>query len=327
MTSLQEGTSTSVPNPVPRQSKQPSAPVPQSSQPTVGLQYWHRFYHPESEHPIGGCSSSSEVNSSWEFNVNKPSLFSGKYGELRPWLNQIAAYLALNAHIYKTDHVKIRLALSYMTMGIAGAFTSNYIAKYVNGWEDQHYIEINREAGDQKAQAVIKLKFLTQGDHPLENYMAKFLGLFNQAGLLPTPVKGGVLFAQGLSCNLRDHILDRQHPPTNINKWVRAAREVYTSQISKDIYNKSPNMPHRPNPFTFPKPTRDPNAMDIDQAQCTPCRGRSVRAITCYNCGKEGHIKRECQDKPQVAKEILHRQAGERLEKMFEVSDRALKDF
>ncbi|KIK11059.1 hypothetical protein PISMIDRAFT_66760, partial [Pisolithus microcarpus 441] len=197
-----------------------------------------------------------------EFNVNKPSTFSGKQGELRPWLNQVAAYLALNAHVYTSDHVKIGLALSYMTTGVAGAFASNYIAKYVDGWEDTYPDTWNSfketlyatfEAGDQKAQAVIKLKALSQGNRPLENYTAEFLGLFNQAGLLPTSIEGGVLFAQGLSQNLRDRILDRQHPPTNVGEWVKAAGE-------------GPNAHHRPNPFTFPRsnPARDPNAMDID---------------------------------------------------------------
>ncbi|KIK22764.1 hypothetical protein PISMIDRAFT_11459, partial [Pisolithus microcarpus 441] len=305
--------------------------------------YWHRFYHPESD-----CHRSSDaVNGGREFNVNKPATFSGKHGELRPWLNQVAAYLALNAHVYTSDHVKIGLALSYMTSGVAGAFASNYIAKYVDSWEDTYpdtwgsfkeTLYATFEAGDQKAQAVIKLKALHQGDCPLENYTAEFLGLFNQAGLLPTSIEGGVLFAQGLACNLRDRILDRQHPPTNVNEWVKAAREVYTLQISKDIYNKGPNVPYRPNPFTFPCPNPcDPNAMDHP----------NVRAVTCYNCGKEGHMKRECQEKsvpkfsikrtehgtyeidPKVAEEILHKQAGEqsRGERVFEVSEKSLKDF
>ncbi|KIK19397.1 hypothetical protein PISMIDRAFT_45478, partial [Pisolithus microcarpus 441] len=233
-----------------------------------------------------------------EFNVNKPSTFSGKQGELRPWLNQVAAYLALNAHVYTSDHVKIGLALSYMTTGVAGAFASNYIAKFVDGWEDvypdtwnsfKETLYVTFEAGDQKAQAVIKLKALTQGNRPLENYTAEFLGLFNQARLLPTSIEGGVLFAQGLSQNLRDRILDRQHPPTNVGEWVKAAGEVYTASISQ-----CPNA-HRANPFTFHRtpPTRDPNAMDVDQARRTPRRRSNVRAVTCYNCGKEGHMKRE----------------------------------
>ncbi|KIK21799.1 hypothetical protein PISMIDRAFT_82396, partial [Pisolithus microcarpus 441] len=230
-----------------------------------------------------------------EFNVNKPATFSGKHGELRPWLNQVTAYLALNAHVYMSDHVKIGLALSYMTSGVVGAFASNYIAKYIDGWEETYPDTWNSfketlyttfEAGDQKAQAVIKLKALTQGDRPLENYTAEFLGLFNQARLLPTSIEGGVLFAQGLSRNLRDRVLDRQHPPTNVGEWVKAAGEVYTSQISKDIYNKGPNAAH-------PHPVRDPNAMDVDQARRTPHRQSNVRAVTCYNCGKEGHMKRE----------------------------------
>ncbi|KIK13096.1 hypothetical protein PISMIDRAFT_119572, partial [Pisolithus microcarpus 441] len=285
-----------------------------------------------------------------EFNINKPSTFSSKQGELRPWLNQVAAYLALNAHIYTSNHVKIGLALSYMTTGVAGAFASNYIAKYVDGWEETYPDTWNSfketlyttfEAGDQKAQAVIKLKGLTQGDRPLENYTAEFLGLFNQAGLLLTSIEGGVLFAQGLSRNLRDHILDQQHLPTNVGEWVKAAREVYMSQILKDIYNKSPNTTH-------PNPARDPNAMDMDQARHTPRHRSDLRAITCYQCGKEGHVKRECTEKgqhvpkfnikhtehgtykldPKVAEEILHKQAGEQSgEKVFEVSEKTLKDF
>ncbi|KIK16380.1 hypothetical protein PISMIDRAFT_15860 [Pisolithus microcarpus 441] len=206
MMTIQEGQSSAVPadpNPNPGQFEQPSAPAPQT-QPTVRLQprltreqadYWHRFYHPEVEE--AHCSSQ---------------------GELRPWLNQVAAYLALNAHVYMSDHVKIGLALSYMTTGVAGAFASNYIAKFVDGWEDTYpdtwnsfkeTLYVTFEASDQKAQAVIKLKALTQGDRPLENYTAEFLGLFNQAGLLPTSIEGGVLFAQGLSRNLRDRILDQ----------------------------------------------------------------------------------------------------------------------
>ncbi|KIK23244.1 hypothetical protein PISMIDRAFT_11024 [Pisolithus microcarpus 441] len=345
MTSIAEGQSSMVPNPElnpnPGQSEQPSAPA---SQPTIGCQqqltheqadYWHQFYHPEQDHSRSG---SNGVNGGQEFN-----------------LNQVTAYLALNAHVYTSNHVKIRLALSYMTTGVAGAFTSNYIAKYVNRWEDvypnmwasfKETLYVTFEAGDQKAQVVIKLKSLTQGDRPLENYTAEFLGLFNQARLLPSSIEGGVLFAQGLSRNLRDHILDRQHPPRNVNEWVKAAREVYTSQISKDIYNKGPNTPQHPNPFTFPHSTLcDPNVMDVDQAQCTPCHWLSVHAVTCYNCGREGHIHRECQEKhvpkfnikrtecstykiePRVAEEILNRQAEGKSERVFELLEKTLKDF
>ncbi|KIK23314.1 hypothetical protein PISMIDRAFT_100611 [Pisolithus microcarpus 441] len=347
-----EGQSSVVPNPEPNpnpgQSEQLSAPA---SRPTIGLQqrltreqadYWHCFYHPDVDEARRG-----NINGGREFNVNKPVTFSGKYGELCPWLNQVATYLALNTHVYTSDHVKIGLALSYMTAGVAGAFASNYIAKYVDGWEDTYpdtwasfkeTLYATFKAGDQKAQAVIKLKSLTQGDRPLENYTTEFLGLFNQAGLLPTSIEGGVLFAQGLSRNIRDRILDWQHPPRNVNEW-----------ISKDIYNKGPNIPHRPNPFTFPRtsPAKDPNAMDVDQARRMPCQCRFVHAVTCYNCGKEGHVKRECQEKknvpkfnikrtergtyeinPKVAEEILHKQAESQPgEKVFEVSEKALKDF
>ncbi|KIK14957.1 hypothetical protein PISMIDRAFT_16878 [Pisolithus microcarpus 441] len=77
--------------------------------------------------------------------------------------------------------------------------------------------------------------------------------------------------------------------------------------------------------------------MDIDQAQRTPRRRQSVRAVTCYNCGKEGRIRRECREKPvpkfnikrtERAEEILHKQSGEKSEeKVFEVSEKTLKDF
>ncbi|KIK14913.1 hypothetical protein PISMIDRAFT_16927 [Pisolithus microcarpus 441] len=335
MTSVQEEQGSVNPNPGP--SKQLSALAPHlSTPPVMGMQphlscedadRWYHFYHPEPESLHGRNSNLNDLNGSHKFNINKPSAFSGKYGELHPWLTQVSAYLALNSHVYKTDHVKIGLALSYMT-GVAAMFTSNYISKFVDGWDDTYpdtwqsfkeTLYATFKAGDQKAQAVIKLKSVTQGNQPLESYTAKFLGLFNQAGLLSTSIK---------------------------EEWVHAAGEVYTSQISKDIYNKPANTPHHPNLFMFLKPAKDPNAMDVDRNQQSLHR-RNVQAVTCYNCGKEGHIKQECREKssipklsikhtehstyeidPKVAKDILHKSTGEKSEeKVFEVPKQASKDF
>ncbi|KIK13200.1 hypothetical protein PISMIDRAFT_18149 [Pisolithus microcarpus 441] len=97
-----KGQSSAVPhteiNPNPGQSEQLSTPAS----------------HPTDPHRPG----LNGINGGWEFNVNKPATFSGKYGELCPWLNQVAAYLTLNAPVYMSDHVKIGLALSYMTTGV-----------------------------------------------------------------------------------------------------------------------------------------------------------------------------------------------------------------
>ncbi|KAI6109230.1 hypothetical protein EDD16DRAFT_1702987 [Pisolithus croceorrhizus] len=135
------------------------------------IKQWYCYYFPDApEHSWNSeCSKAMEVNGSCEFRINKPSTFSGRYGELQKWLSQIYAYLAINSHIHTTNHIKIGLTLLYMTEGVIGAFTANYITNFVNSGERQYcntwkqlvaILHKTFSTGDVHAQAVIMLKFL-----------------------------------------------------------------------------------------------------------------------------------------------------------------------
>ena len=57
------------------------------------------------------------VHAPWHIKVKEPELFSGKTGQLRPFLTQLRLYFGFNLDPFCEDYDKVLFATSYMREG------------------------------------------------------------------------------------------------------------------------------------------------------------------------------------------------------------------
>ena len=138
----------------------------------------------------------------------------------------------------------------------------------------------------------------------MDQFINRFTNLKQLAELTPAEIKDEVIvkenddrvlsawFYSGLLPSIYEAIIGHV-PPNNLSHWMTEASNTYYAQ-------------HRLRRIAPQQHTRkDPNAMDIDAAQVrhprlSPSeRDYRRRNRLCFNCGKEGHMSRECRQKPE----------------------------
>ena len=174
----------------------------------------------------------------------------------------------------------------------------------------------------QNARAELETNRYHQGNRSVDDYVERFTDLVDRAGY----TEGAAIvlkFRRGLDSTIQNQVACLTHgrPSDDTPQdWYDATILADENRIANAAFQSSiranrsftpsappglirnPQIPiprtfpistscqaFAPTPRYIPPPTRDPNAMDVDAN-----RQRGPSAVTCYRCGKTGHVRKDC---------------------------------
>jgi hypothetical protein len=164
---------------------------------------------------------------------------------------------------------------------------------------------------NKKREAYNKLMALKMTAGDIDTYIATFDNLLAKAGWTRGE-EAADFFQKGLPDGVKREVLRRPTWPVTLQEWQEASRDEtnrYKARQSllgqgaaRPAYQNYTRDVARRNWTAKPQPRRDPNAMDVDAmeiqaAQRYPSpqlREERRRRGQCMQCGKEGHMMRNC---------------------------------
>jgi hypothetical protein len=280
-----------------------------------------------------------------------PPIFYGDQKEIRGWMADMNMKLLVNADRYPS----LQSQLAYIVSRTGGNAKNQLLPHVKIGSIDFATIEtcfslltLAFDDPDRKATALRKLRTLKQGNKPFNEYLAEFQRYIAEVNYNDESRKNTLM--GGISDKLQDLLVTQDEPSTyseavtllqKLDSKRRARNIVYTytrkqtprpalltgeanqyfnTQASPNSYRPIP----RPSLPTAPSVPRDPDAMDLSQAQGQRDSRSSSRAPrgpisdaekqrrldknACLYCGEEGHFARGCGKKKRAH---LHAYASE----------------
>jgi hypothetical protein len=237
-------------------------------------------------------------------------------------MNRFELICALNANHEKirTQAAKVALCLSYMTGPALAEWVDEKVSQLRASipstlpdhlqtlWDDfkQDYKDKFADT-TKKEDATQKLLNLRMQDWDLDGYITMFRHLMIKADWGESAAGTVRLFRTGLNPKLRNEVIRFSRPlPLTLLDWQNACKErllVYKEMKSDSALGfkrDSPEWQRMKRSLMHSKgKVRGPDDMDVDLAHAEEVlkaekRKKAWEGIQCYNCGKKGHISREC---------------------------------
>ena len=231
--------------------------------------------------------------------VKEPDVFTGKGEAARNFLLEIDLYMRANAHQYADDRDKVILLLSYCKEGTAASWrehihnTATLEDKYPTFDDLKANFIRSFITTDDKGEAMRQLQELKQTGS-LDDYIQKFLMLISRAQITDFEASKSY-FVKGLGKTMLDKISWQSTLPTDMPGWYALVRQL--DQTHR--YIQSLRGGHSASYSKAQGSAASADVpMEIDALRLSKeDRERFFREGRCFQCGKEGHISKDCPTK------------------------------
>jgi hypothetical protein len=252
--------------------------------------------------------------------------FDGKKSNYRTFMRQLLLRFASNRKYFDSkynsdaDGNRIRLALSYMTEGRAGQFADNY---FDNVGEKENYgtwdsfkkaLDAIFHDDNMVHTAQRSLETWQQRGVSALEYFVHFETLAARAGYNPETHESLLvrLLQRGLNHKIVATLRSSENPPQTYEGWKERAVNLdhvwrqFEEDDRQEKFYRGPhstphsNIPRNPNTTHSLKkssPTSSDNHPTLSSGAGAPMeidRSQSRSTRNCYNCGKPGHLARDC---------------------------------
>ena len=237
--------------------------------------------------------------------------FSGKSSNTPQWIKAIKAYFAINPTLYSSDNDKVMTTLNKISEGRGASFAEMWYDKMADSSihssektfdKFMENFKITFYPFDTKATAHLDLSKLVQKTTHLPNgttndgfqqYITDSQNLTSKAGITDD-ITLIDQFSLGVDQQIATMILSMSTIPTTINEWIEKAKTFYAQKMRIQALRGGHPQPSTP----FPRPQKDPNAMDIDNvtlSKLTPTEcAKCIREGHCFHSRKTGHNATTC---------------------------------
>src|ERR1700684_2032047 len=175
------------------------------------------------------------VSSKREYNINRPTPFTGDRNEIENFVQECDVYLTLNRFIYDDENAKVTFTLSFLTAGEAKKWKEQFIRACTTNGEITFptYVEFMRrlqaafKAVNPIDSAMQKLALLRQGNRAVETLITEFRLLISDARLTTTTDSDQIhlikMFMICLNPALKKKIIFGDIVPRTIEDWYAKA--------------------------------------------------------------------------------------------------------
>lgn len=226
----------------------------------------------------------------------QPSKFNGKRSEYASWASEMREKLILDRHLFQSpremwyyinaclDDGPRQVVASFKAKGgTDGAYDPEDFLNYL----DRIYKDVNEQA-----RAATSLRTMRQReDQPFAAFVPRFERQLAAAGGGQWEDTAKITFLEGALSNQLRATLVTAKLPESYNAWVNEVQSIawkLEALSSRPKFNSS----SRNNNSSG----RDADG-DVKMGGVNQVRSKRKETRSCYNCGKEGHIAKHCQEK------------------------------